>query len=377
MKFIAKFLMGVVASAATIAQAAPTVDGNIGGAEGWLTMTEAANAQPEMIGGGSAVYSDERNESSSYTWYTAGGAARTFRDNRGDTIILNVASDLNNLYLAIAGPTLPFNRFNDNVLGDLNEADYDNDQGDLFVAIDAAGGAASGFLSQTNGHKSYGIKGVDFDGWTPTHVLGVQFVDNGGGGGGAANLESVGSGATSVLAGEGNGLNNGGFDWNATVAGGRLYDIGGDANFANVAGEFEFVIPWTLLGYAAGSGGPAAGEDIRLMFYSTHNGAKWDGFDSGPGLGNASFHEQIGDTPGDVDHDGVNYLPGASDGVPGGTLPGSNEIVDFSATPGHFDGVDTIQEYFAWTVNVVPEPGTYALFGMGALALGWIRSRRK
>ena len=360
---------------APVAMAVPAVDGYINaGSEGYTLVAEAGFSQP--LNGGQTGSSDQVGESSAYTYYNSSGTSYTFRDNRGDLINLYVASDLNNLYIAVTGPTLPFNSFNDNSLPVTNEADYDNDQGDLYIAIDTSMGLASGSLSQTNGHKSYGVKGVDFDGWTPTHVVAVQFVDNGGGGNGGANIEAVGAGSTNIVAGAPQNTDVGGFLWNATVAGGRTYDTGGDSNFAGVSGEFEFQIPWTVLGYTAGSGGPGLGQPLRMMMYTTHNDPQWDAFDSGPGYGNGVAHEQIGDTPGDVDFD-TQFRPGAADGVAPGTLPGSNLIADYSASPGHFDGVDTIEEYFSVVINPVPEPGTMALLGIGLALAGFTRRLRK
>ena len=65
------------------------------------------------------------------------------------------------------------------------------------------------------------------------------------------------------------------------------------------AGEFEVAIPWAMLGLD--EGGPAPGEPLRLAMYTTQNHGGYDVYDSGPGLGNAVVHEQIGDNPGDPD----------------------------------------------------------------------------
>ncbi len=65
--------------------------------------------------------------------------------------------------------------------------------------------------------------------------------------------------------------------------------------------------------------------------YMTQNGAGWDDYDSGPGVGNNGPFEQIGDNPGD--YDGGGQL-GATDvlgvNVPNGSFPGSNFVTPAS-----------------------------------------------
>lgn len=172
-----------VALVAGTAVAAPTVNGSIAElAESWSLLRENVNAAP--IAGGAANRSDSVAESSTFHWWD--GLTLTdvaFFDNRADIVNMYVAYDRDYLYLAVAGPTAPFNKFTD------QSTRANNDVGDLFIAIDASGGSPSGFLKAADGHASFGgVKAVDFKGWTPTQFVGTQYVDNGNGGGGLSNF---------------------------------------------------------------------------------------------------------------------------------------------------------------------------------------------
>ncbi|MBU0679176.1 MAG: PEP-CTERM sorting domain-containing protein [Verrucomicrobia bacterium] len=148
------------------------VDGSVSGGEGWTLLTEDPDARPVL--GGDSSTSDFIGESAAYT-YGDSSSDTVFTDNRADIITVLWAADDDFFYLAVRGPTVPFNNFSD--------AGGNNDQGDLYVAIDTSGGSAGGSRTAATGHDSYGAKAVDFLGWTPTHVVGIQYVDNGGGGG--------------------------------------------------------------------------------------------------------------------------------------------------------------------------------------------------
>ncbi len=337
---------------AAVASAVPTIDGSISGGEGWLHFTEDPDARPVL--GGSTTHSDNIGESSSFFWRDDLNAVNhTFQDNRADVMEFYVAHDVNNLYVAVAGPTAPFNSFTD--------TGGNNDQGDLFIAIDTSGGTASGSLNVNNTHNSFGgVRAVDFLNWTPTYFLAVQYADNGGGGGGRANIEQATT--HSISADEGNTTSDGGFEWRASINASAAYDtVNGNA------GEFEFRIPWGMIGLP--SGGPADGEPLRFAMYVTQNFAQYDPYDSGPGFGNGTSHEQIGDNPGDPDSGG---LLGPTDA---GSLhsPGSDYTADLSLSVGHDDGVDTIEEHYSFVANAVPEPGTFVMMFLGLAGIVAVR----
>lgn len=341
----------------------PTLDGSITPGDGYTFLPENVYSAP--LTGGQSGTSDLVGETASYNyWDGINNISRGWNDNRGDVINAYLTYDANHLYIAVAGPTLPFNSFTDPGNGG------NNDQGDLFVAIDAAGGTASGFVSASNGHPGFsgeGVRAVDFLGWTPTHIIGVQYVDNGGGGGGWATVYAV-TNAT-VVAGEQQGQTNA-FAWNAGINASAGYD-----SHNNNAGEFEFRIPWTMLGYPA----LPASVEIRFTVYTTHNFGGSDIFDSGPGYGQISNYEEVGDFPGDLDQVGANLFLGAGDAgtIPAGSFPGANYVdpgvYDYTATPNRLDEIDTIESYYA---VMVPEPGTIALMLTGALVAGWRLRRR-
>lgn len=354
------------------ATAVPTIDGSVNtGAEGWSVLTEQANAAP--FGGGSASASDNIAETAVYHWWDGSSDRYFSSDNRGDVINVYATWDANALYLAVAGPTVPFNSWGESGTGG------NNDQGDLFIAIDTNAAGASGFLTATNGHASYGgVRAVDFLGWTPSYVVGVQYVDNGGGGGGWANFEQTAS--HNVLAGEAQNQNNGGFDWMAAVNGSASYDAGSHGG-NGFAGEYEFRIPWALLGLSS-----APTQAMRIAAYTTQNFDRSDVYDSGPGTGQTVLHEEIGDAPGDpgpgynqngvigtlLAGDGLGDDTGdGDDGAINGSFPGADrDGGDLTAAPNHADGLDTIGEYL--TIQI-PEPGTLALMAIGLAGLAWRR----
>jgi hypothetical protein len=308
--------------------AQPVIDGKILPGDGWVLLTEAANAAPVL--GGSATTSDRVAETSTFHhWNGISNVDVPMNDNRGDVINVYYFIDADALYLAVAGPTVPFNAFGDQSSG------ASNDQGDLFIAIDASGAAPSSslFIGANNAHTGFGVKAVDFLGWAPTAFFGVQFVDNGAGGNGFASVQAPG-GATSV-GGAQNGA--GPFRWMARINGAAAYDT------HNInAGEFEVRIPWANLGLTGAPSFP-----IRVAAYTTQNYGGSDAYDSAPGIGNGIVHEQVGDCPGDPDGPGMTDRLAACDaGSNFGSTAAANFIAGpYSATPGRADGVNTIEEY--------------------------------
>ena len=352
-----KAVLGVVSALtvtmlAVAAKAAPTIDGTIGGGEGWTLFTENPDAAPVL--GGSTTQSDDFNETSQYHWWD--GTDHGFSTGpRGGVNNIYWAADSTYLYLGVLAGTAPFNSWGD--------TGGNNDQGNLYIAIDTNGGTQ---LNANSGHSSYGgVKAVDFDGWQPDYVVGVLYFDNGGGGGGAANVEQT---------------------ITHTVTGGNTQGTAGDFAWTagNVSGglaNYEFRIKWSLLGF----GSQPIGTELKLAMYMTQNGEHWDAYDSGPGVGNNGPFEQIGDNPGDRD-DGGQW--GATNtlgvNVPNGSFPGSNLVNPGSQYGGvvnndfnlvqHTDEIDTIEEYYR--IVIVPEPTTATLVAFGLLSLLGLKRRK-
>jgi len=331
--------------------AQPVIDGAIDpGTEGWVLLDEDTYALPFDDGTGQTDTSDFVMGGSTFTYYISPSntpeivftnvAQPSSTDNRADVINVYYSTGSSNFYLAVGGPTVPFNSF----FVEEGNADKNDDQGDLYIAIDLDY-TPSGSLNATNGHRSFlaGAKAVDFDGWTPDYVVGVEYVDNGGGGGGYGNIETLlGHG----FIGGAHGTDYGGFLWSAGLNSSAAYDT-----FNSNAGEFEFRIPWSFLGLPTG---PAPGSKMRLAVYTTQNYGSSDAYDSAPGLGNGKVHETIGDNPGDPDAGGQ---LGPTDPGSTGSGPGANFIGgSLDLAPSHDDGIDTIEEYLQVQFAPPPDP---------------------
>lgn len=324
--------------AAGSACAAPAINGSINqAADGWTLLTESVHAIP--LAGGSSTKSDSSVESSTFHWWN--GLANqdvAFFDNRGDIINIYVAYDREYLYLAVAGPTGPFNRFTD------QSANASNDVADLFLALDLSGGNPGGELKAALTHNTFGLKAVDFLGWTPTHFVGTQYVDNGNGGGGLSNLFAVNA-ANSVARSAGQGVNDRGFLWNAAINNAAAYD-----NHNANAGEFEYRIPWRAFGFAQ----RPVSLNFRVASYTTQNFAQADAYDSAPGWGQGFAFEEIGDCPGDPDTGG--QLAACNPGSSFGSTASSNFVADISGAPGRNDQIDTIEGSLQFVIVAPPCP---------------------
>lgn len=337
------------ASSATqiLAPFTPILDGTID--SGSTHVKENPAAGP--VTGGSTTNSDFIGESSANHWIdSSSGTTYNIGSNRGDIQQFYVSADLNNLYLSLTGPQLAHNSWTGPGGG---SPQTNGDVGDIWIAIDIAN-TPSGNLSanSTRQFSSEGVRAVDFTGWSPTHFVGVQYVDNGGGGGGYAGFGSATAGNFTV--GEGHGLGNGGFDWATTGNG------------------YEFAIPWSDLGLSSETLFNS-GRSLRFGAYTTQNFGGSDVYDQGPGLGNGGPFEQIGDFVGDTD----TGLPGTDtdgDGPISGTQPGANWVDPSGYTgPSNGDQYDTIGEY--WEITFIPEPSSALLIFLGLT--GMVLRRRR
>ena len=340
--FLTAFLPGVM-------DATVVLDGMVGGGEGYTHLTEYPFAGPVPASSSdpsATSNSDFIGETASRFYYDpAAGFSVNLGADRADIQQFHVTWDATNLYLSLSGPTIGYNSWNG---PDGSRSNEDGDQGDIWIAIDT-NAVASGNLAATATPQfnTEGVRAVDFEGWSPTHMIGVQYVNNGGGGTGWAILNEIGVGNSGA---EGHGIADGGFDWQV--------DTGGNG--------YEFQVPWSALGFT----GPPV-QEMRFSAYTTQNDGGWDVYDSGPGTGNGGPFEQIGDFLGDTD----TGLPGTdadNDGAVVGFAPGSN-LVDLTGYvgPSHADEVDTIGEY--WAIQV-PEPTTGLLILLSGLGL--LRRRR-
>lgn len=312
--------------------------------EGWAMLTEAAACVPSI--GGSASASDAVAESSGFNWWDGLSSVNVpMNDNRGDIIQVFWYADSQYLYLACTGPTLPFNSFADNGAG------ASNDQGDLYIVLDASLNSGTDPVVNTPAVAStqcFGFRAVDFSntfGFSPSHVFAVQFVDNGNGGGGRAKFETLSPyGATADIPQQNE---TAGILWHATINSAAPYDT-----HNNNAGEFEVRIPWSSLGFP---GRPAPGVQVGLAAFTSQNFANSDAYDSVPGVGNGALFEQIGDCPGDQDAGSTGTLGACDAGSFGASQPGANFVTSLTfqqAFVGPQDEVDTIAAHFRF----VPTP---------------------
>lgn len=323
------------------ALAQPVVlDGAINPTEGYTLLTEAADAAP--IAGGSATTSDRAAETATFHWWDGVNLLDVpFNDNRGDVINVHVRPAPDAVYIAVAGPTAPFNSFVD------QGALASNDRGDLFIAIQSTGLPDGGntSLAAEGAHQGFGQKAVDFLGWFPTTIIGVQFVDNGGGGGGRARVELSAltlPGATTPIADVAQNVSTPeGFRWIATIRTSRPYDT-----HNGIAGEFEIRVPWSFLGYPARP--VSAVGPMRIAAYVTQN-FQSDVYDSAPGVGNGTSFEELGDCPGDPDTGGL--LAACNPGSAFGSTAGADfSAGPFGVAPGVDSDADTIAAYLQFNV---------------------------
>lgn len=348
--------LAMLLATGSLSLAAPVLNGEIT-SEGWIHLTESSYARP-ILGGSSGDSDSASLETSGYhRWDGINGVDVDLGSERGNVQNLFIQWDNTYLYIAVEGPTAPFVNWSGPNGG---SGDDDGDQGDLYIALDTHGGTPSGYLVANDAHRSLhdvnNPQAVDFEGWQPNYFVGVDWVDNVGNGStpgqGYANLEAAGS--HSVIAGEAHGAGNGGFEW--------------AAGYHNNRGVYEFAILWSDLGFVS-----VPEQVLRFAMYTTYNADYHDTYDSGPGIGQVSNYEEIGDFPGDYDDgsgdDGLYAGTAGAHGVPSGSYPGSNYVdpgEGYGNAPKRSDQIDTISEYLA---VAIPEPGTVALMILGLAGL--------
>ncbi len=326
-----------------------TIDGVVDfPTEGWTRLLEA-NSRP-FLPGGSAVASDAVGESSTFHWWDGiNNVDVAMNDNRGDIIDIHYAPDVavarTPYYLAVRGPTAPFTPFVEQT------AAGSGDVGDLFVAIGNPR-LPDDFVAARAGHPGFGSgpehKAVDFFGWLPRWIVGVQFYDTTTGDG-FARIYDVQTGQMWDAAPNDPSAP---FLWTAAIA------TGADAAFDTFnqnAGVFEFEIPREIV--------PLMGRYVAA--YTTQNFAGSDAYDSAPGIGQPTMFEQIGDCPGDPDSDG--QLGACDPGSSFGSTASANFVAVLSdgiTNPvGPGDGVDTIVAAMETLISIGCNPADLTTTG--------------
>ncbi len=332
---VSVLLVSSVTASVTAPSATITIDGT-NDFPSATHLSELAFSWP--VTGGNATHSDACNETSAFHWTADDTSNQNLSGgNTADVKEFWVTWDANYLYLAVQGPN----------------AMMDTDVVDLFIAIDT-NGSTSGDLIQSS--TAWG-KWVDFDEWTPEFFVAVSQARDisDGNPAGYAELVPVGGSASTLTWGTA---------WaNSGWAAGDNCNV--DSNgFYNGGVFFEFRLSWTQLGFTGPPNPTTGGTPMNFAVYTTHNNSGYDVYDSAPGTGNGTAHEQLGDYRGDGDHCGSNADPvvgtsdptcshpagtsdntlGAGNSV-GGRNPGSDNGWNIS-DPSAREHPDTIGEYF-------------------------------
>lgn len=256
--------------------------------------------------------SDQWYESAAYHFFVASGSySDTPLPSGGCMDVREVWAswDASYMYIGVQGPNELYER------------------GDLFIAIDtdnATGGGVEGV--------SPWVKAVDFCGWDPEFFVAIE----------APATSGFGYAAL---------LNKSHVTLQDTFSGLSFAD-GGYNSCDNGGMYYEVRLPLALMGLQG-----ASPRVINLAVYTTYEDSDFDAYDSGPGCGQPSAWEQIGDYPYDADHcggdhdcvtslnDGSCGFPDSDDNNgPGNALNGRYPSSDNSG----FE-VDTIGEYYSIT----------------------------
>lgn len=303
----------------------PVLDGDLNGDLGWdmstapgstFHISEAGHAYPSPSHPNN-VNSDFLGESAAGTYWTFSGAwSQNSLSGQADVQQFLLTADDTYLYAGLTG-----------VCGVWSANNGGSDLVDLFLAIDTDNATGQNVYAATAPWN----KNVNFAGWDPEYIVAVERIQNGSDY--AALLDTPGT-------------------WNATNL---VYGTDWAGDFADC--ELEFKLPWSLLG------GRPSGLVWNFAIYTTHDADDYDVYDSGPGIGNSLFFEQIGDYPNDADYacgtsDPVNISAGISADEPGcndGYGDSDNSYVgddptDSGGEPGSdasANDTDTIMEYYA------------------------------
>jgi hypothetical protein len=233
-----------------------------------------------------------------------------------------VSWDASTFYLGVEGPNELWER------------------GDLFIAIDTDNATGGGVTLVAPWAKA-----VDFCGWDPEFFIAVESPVSTGG---YAVLLNQGGGLVKQFTNGVDAANSPG--WVPCEAGGMYY---------------EFAIAFAEIGLGPGD----RPRQVNFALYTTYEDDGFDVYDTGPGCGQPSSWEELGDYPYDADHCGGNLdcVTGAGD-ICGAAESDDNNGAGI-ATSGRFPGSDntgfdrdTIGEYYGITnfgtlfaVPVLPE----------------------
>ncbi|HMP35780.1 MAG TPA: SdrD B-like domain-containing protein, partial [Kiritimatiellia bacterium] len=310
-------------------------------------LTEAGFAAPYV--GGSTSASDFIGESSarSITFGTTGSTNTTVlvgSFNHGDVANVYAYGDARYLYVLVSGP---------GALGWDNEPDRMN----VYLALDVVGRNSNNDSATTNtlndrlsnsgalGPTAPNGRLVNFKGWDPDYVVELVWRGVNQGVDAPANLYAAN-----------------GTIGNWSLATTFLYQDVADTlsalvrpYYSRTFQQYEFAIPWTNLGFATV---PAPTNRFRLAAYTTADEntggvSAWDVADSAPGIGQGptglGAHERVGDDA--LDTDFLDAVDGLGDFAPfvGRSFgaPGFEPATDNTG----FD-VDTLEEYFVWSLDI-------------------------
>ena len=270
-------------------------------------VTEAAHSTPH---GCSGATSDQFDESSAYHYFIdadpyidmplAGGQCMDIRH-------LWLAWDTTHFFVGVQGPNELWER------------------GDLFVAIDTDNVTGSVTLNAP------WAKRVDFCGWDPEFFIAVEAPVSTGG---YAALTDATGGQIKQFT---NGVDAADSGWIACDQGGMYY---------------EFAVAFADVGLA----GPPMNEQVNFALYTTYEDDGFDTYDTGPGCGQVTAWEELGDYPYDADHCAGNLdcVTGVEDLC--GAAESDDTLGAGVATAGRYPGsdntsndIDTIQEYYGIT----------------------------